>query len=129
MNKYFDFINKNKLTLRPRCHLIGLDAHKLKWKSFYLKFIANNKNRGYHIPMIDLGKSKEVTSVLKLYTQFSPKKDFFRIFYIAFRFVGIKTYQMIYVRPHVLSVASNYICDTIILYIMYNAHGSVNLSP
>ena len=28
---------------------------------------------GYHIPLIDLGKSKKVTAVLKLKTQFSPK--------------------------------------------------------
>ena len=59
--------------------------------------------------MIDLGKIKEVTAVLKLYTQFSPKKDFFRFFNIAFRFVGIKTYRMTYIKPHLLSVASNYI--------------------
>ena len=39
--------------------------------------------------MIDLGKSKEVTAVLNLKTQFSPKKDFFRIFNIAFRFQDI----------------------------------------
>ena len=31
----------------------------------------------------------------------------FRIFNIAFRFLGIKTFQMTYFRPHVLSVASN----------------------
>ena len=48
--------------------------------------------------MTDLGKSKEVTAVLKLKTQFSPKKDFFRIFNITFWFVGIKTYQMTYVN-------------------------------
>ena len=42
--------------------------------------------------MIDLGKIKEVTAVLKLKTKFSPKKDFFRTFNIAFRFVGINTY-------------------------------------
>ena len=53
--------------------------------------------------MLDLGKSKKVTAVLKLKTQLSPKKDFFRIFNIAFWFVGIKTYQMTYVRTHVLS--------------------------
>ena len=32
--------------------------------------------------MIDLGKSKEVTAVFKLETQFPSKKDFFRIFNI-----------------------------------------------
>ena len=59
--------------------------------------------------MIDLGKSKEVTAILKLSTKFSQKKRFFRIFNIPFRFVGIKTYQMTYVKPLALSVASNYI--------------------
>ena len=34
---------------------------------FFLQLIANKKNnRGYHIPMIDLGESKKVTAVLKL---------------------------------------------------------------
>ena len=35
---------------------------------------------GYHIPMIDLGKSKEVTAVLKIYTQFSSKENIFEDF-------------------------------------------------
>ena len=61
--------------------------------------------------MIDLGKSKEVTAVLKLLTKFSPKKEFIRMFNIAFWFVVIKIYQMTYVRPHVLLVASKYIWD------------------
>ena len=39
---------------------------------FFLKSIDYQKNgRGNHIPMIDLGKSKKVTAVLKLSTQFS----------------------------------------------------------
>ena len=34
---------------------------------FLLQLIANQKNNiGYYIPMIDVGKSKEVTAVLKL---------------------------------------------------------------
>ena len=40
---------------------------------FFLQLIANQKIKGVtNIPMIDLGKSKEVTAVLKLLTQFSP---------------------------------------------------------
>ena len=36
----------------------------IKDRTFFLQLIANNKNyRGYHIPMIDLGKSKEDTTV------------------------------------------------------------------
>ena len=35
---------------------------------FLLQSIDNQKNnRGYHIPMIDLGKCKKVTAVLKLF--------------------------------------------------------------
>ena len=33
---------------------------------FFLQLIANKKNRSYHIPMIELGKNKKVTAVLKL---------------------------------------------------------------
>ena len=41
----------------------------------FLKLIDNKKiERGYHIPMIDLGKFKEVTLVLKLKTQFSKNR-------------------------------------------------------
>ena len=39
----------------------------LKIEHFYfLPLMANQKNRGDHLAMIDLGKSKEVTAVLKL---------------------------------------------------------------
>jgi hypothetical protein len=38
---------------------------------FVLQLIANKKNnRGYHIPMIDLGESEKVTAVLKLVLNF-----------------------------------------------------------
>ena len=43
---------------------------------FFLQLIAIKNNRGYHIPMINLGKSEEVTAVLKLSTQFSTKRIF-----------------------------------------------------
>ena len=38
-------------------------------KNFFVLFAIDRlskNNRGYHIPMLDLGKSKEVTVVLKL---------------------------------------------------------------
>ena len=58
---------------------------------FFLQVIATPKIIGsYHLPMIDLGNSKEVTAVKTLNSIFSNKKDFSRIFNIAFRFGGLK---------------------------------------
>ena len=38
---------------------------------FFFQLIANKKNnRGYHIPMIDLGESEKVTAVFKLVLNF-----------------------------------------------------------
>ena len=50
-------------------------SKSIKDRSFFLFAIdrLSKNSRGYHIIMIDLGKNKKVTAVLKLWTQFSPK--------------------------------------------------------
>jgi hypothetical protein len=58
----------------------------IKDRTFFL-FAIDSKSkdsRGYHIPMIDLGKRKKVTAVLKLLTKFSLKKEQLRIRYNQF---------------------------------------------
>ena len=68
--------------------------------------------------MIDLGKSKEVTAVLKLLTLFSQKKDFFRIFNTAFRVAGINTYKL-YIWDAMCQFLLGQLSGDIVCLVMY----------
>ena len=84
------------LLLKYFFFLLKVNTQRNIDKNIFLQLIANKKmNRGYHIPMIDLRKSKKVTAVLKLCTQFSLKKEQLEIF--VYKLLLIKEGCVIYI--------------------------------